>query len=253
MNSDDGYAPPELTLTGEESACSYLPGQVSRFEHRWAASLTEQRYERLLERGWRRFGRTLFRPACRHCHECRSLRIPLAQFRLSKSQRRCLRRNSDVRVVVRPPTLSDDHLQLYNDYHRDMAQRRGWPQRDITADDYYQSFIDGHFEFSREFLYLRDDRLIGVGIVDVTPRVQSSVYFVHDPHWRPQGPGTYSVLSEIGVGQAAGRDYQYMGYYIRDCGSMNYKNRFRPHQLLQSHVADSRQPVWRVPDPDDST
>jgi arginyl-tRNA--protein-N-Asp/Glu arginylyltransferase len=36
-----------------------------------------------------------------------------------------------------------------------------------------------------------------------------------------------------------------MGYYIRDCASMNYKNRFRPHEILQSYVADEEVPVWQ--------
>lgn len=252
MHSDDEFEPAELTLIGEESDCSYLPGRVSQFEYRWATTLSEERYERLLARGWRRFGRTLFRPVCRQCTECRSLRVSLSEFRPSKSQRRCFRHNTDVRVIVQAPTVTDDHLRMYNAYHRDMSERRGWPQRDISAQEYYQSFIDGHFEFAREFLYLRNDQLIGIGIVDQTCRVQSSVYFIHDPAWRPNGPGTFSVLSEIEAGRAEGRDYQYMGYYIRDCQSMNYKNRFEPHQLLQSHVADSQEPVWQFPDSDKS-
>ena len=43
-------------------------------------SLSPRRYEGLLERGWRRFGRTLFRPTCRRCSECRSIRIDLRNF-----------------------------------------------------------------------------------------------------------------------------------------------------------------------------
>lgn len=146
--------------------------------------------------------------------------------------------------------MTDEHIRLYNDYHRDMQQRRGWPFRETTEEDYYQSFLDGHFEFSREFLYLRDDRLIGIGMVDMTDRVQSSVYFIHEPQWRDRGPGTFSVLSEIEVGQAASRDYLYMGYYIRDSGSMNYKNRFRTHELLRDYISDSDLPVWEKPDSD---
>lgn len=145
---------------------------------------------------------------------------------------------------MRSPTVSDEHIRLYNKYHEDMTARRGWPVQQTTPEDYYQSFVDGHFDFAREFLYLRDGELIGIGMVDMTERVQSSVYFFHDPQWRNQSPGTFSVLSEIEVGQDANRQYQYMGYYIRDCGSMNYKSRFRPHEFLQGNVSEGQIPVW---------
>lgn len=235
-------------LAGYESDCSYLPGRPSRMEYRIANALSSECYERLLERGWRRFGRTLFRPRCPRCRECRSLRIVLSGFQPTKSQRRCLRRNQDVRVTVQRPTITNKHIQLYNDYHEDMSHRRGWPFRPTTRDTYQESFVDGDFEFAREYLYWRGDRLVGVGIVDVTDRVQSSVYFVHDPEWRDAGPGTYSVLQEIERGRSAGCDRLYMGYYIRDCDSMNYKNRFAPHEFLEEYVSDGEAPVWKRPD-----
>ena len=246
--NDEGIDSRELSLLGPDSVCSYLPDQTSRFEHRWIWTLRSEQYESMLERGWRRFGRALFRPACRACRECLSLRIVLPTVSLSKSQRRCLKRNGDVHVKIQPPTVTDEHLRLYNAWHQDMHLRRGWPLQSTTRDDYYETFVAGEFEFSREFLYFRDDRLIGIGLVDITPRVQSSIYFMHDPAWRDKAPGTFSVLSEIAAGKEDGRDYLYMGYYIRDCGSMNYKNRFRPHELLQDYVTDEQQPVWQLPE-----
>jgi leucyl-tRNA---protein transferase len=251
MNDDDGPVSAEMTVLGADSACSYLPDQLSRFEHRWIWSLSSQQYEALLSRGWRRFGRALFRPTCRTCRECRSLRVVLADAQATKSQRRCRNRNSDIRIIVQSPTVTEEHVALYNAYHSDMHQRRGWPLQTTTCDDYYGFFVDGEFEFSREFLYLQGDRLIGIGLVDMTDRVQSSLYFVHHPEWRDRSPGTFSVLSEIEAGQAAGREYLYLGYYIRDCRSMNYKNRFRPHEFLQSNVSDAETPVWALPKPDE--
>ena len=244
MNDHDGNLTAELQMQGAESPCPYLPDRLSRFEYRWTTDLSGEQLEALLERGWRRFGRSLFRPICQKCQECRSLRIILSEVQLTKSQRRCRNRNSDVRLIVQPPSVTDEHVRLYNNYHRDMHKRRGWPYQETSADDYYQSFVEGHFDFSREFLYVRDDQLIGVGLVDMTARVQSSVYFIHDPLWRSKGPGTFSVLSEIDIGRAADRDYLYMGYYIRDCESMSYKNRFRPHQFLRHFVSESESPNW---------
>jgi arginine-tRNA-protein transferase len=107
------------------------------------------------------------------------------------------------------------------------------------------SFIDGHFSFAREFQYRSDGRLIGLGLVDMTASVMSSIYFFHDPEWRDAALGTYSLLREIRDGQENGRQWLYMGYYIRECGSMNYKNRFRPHEILQRYVSDAETSDWR--------
>ena len=94
---------------------------------------------------------------------------------------------------------------------------------------------------------MRQGKLIGVGLIDMTPRVQSSIYFIHDPSWRPSAPGTFSILSEIQHGQASGRDHMYLGYYIRECESMSYKNRYTPHEFLRKYVPDVEVPVWQSP------
>lgn len=216
--------------------------------YRLAYRLTENRYEHLLERGWRRFGRTLFRPVCAACSACRSLRIVLRDFQPSRSQRRCRNQNQDVTLVIRRPSVTAEHISLYNRYHQDMHQRRNWPFREITSEQYFESFLDGSFGFAREFQYRSSGQLVGLGLVDVTPHIMSSIYFFHDPEWRDAALGTYSVLKEVEDGQLKGRDWLYMGYYIRDCGSMNYKSRFRPHELLKHMVSDEEEPVWSRPD-----
>jgi len=237
----------ELDMTGSVSECSYLPDRMSRMQYRLALSLKPERYEHLLERGWRRFGRTLFRPMCAACNECRSLRVDVSSFRLTKSQRRTRNRNADIELHVGPPTATDEHLDLYNEYHLDMHERRQWPFREICRDQYSESFMDGEFPFAREFQYRLNGKLIAVGLVDMTEHVMSSIYFYHAPDLRGRSLGTLSVLRELALGQETGRSWLYMGYYIRDCISMNYKNRFGPHQLLQQYVADEEPAVWQPP------
>ena len=237
----------EYEIPGEEGECSYLPTMRSKMMYRLVMDLSADRYEALLMRGWRRFGRTLFRPVCAACNECRSLRVDIARFQASKSQRRIRKRNIEVELVVRRPTVTQQHLNLYNDYHLDMNQRRRWPFREIDAEQYQQSFLEGDFSFSREFQYRLNGKLIAIGLVDMTPTAMSSIYFYHDPAYREAALGTYSVLCELDEGFRLNRNWLYMGYYIRDCGSMNYKNRFSPHQILQAYVADDQPPHWVTP------
>lgn len=234
----------ELEIEGSDSPCSYLPLQTARMTYRLAYKLTGSRYEQLLSRGWRRFGRTLFRPHCAACSACQSLRVILPEFTASKSQRRILAKAPELTLSIQKPSLSDEHIQLYNRYHEDMHHRRQWPYREINEDHYFDSFIDGHFSFSREFQYRHNGKLIALGLVDVTESVMSSIYFFHEPEWRDAAIGTYSILREVEEGRAHGCQWLYMGYYIRECVSMNYKNRFRPNQILQRYVADDQPPEW---------
>ncbi len=171
------------------SACSYLPRQIASLDVRLLSQLSGEAYEEWLQRGWRRHGIQFFRPACPQCAGCRSLRVPLARFRRSKSQRRIWQKNRGVRVEIGSPRVDTTHLQLFDAYHRDMQQRRGWPFTPIDAEAYVHAFLSGVFDFALEFRYFREDTLVGVGLVDQTPQALSSVYFYHDPAWRRRVPG----------------------------------------------------------------
>lgn len=201
-------------------------------------------FGQLLRRGWRRFGNYVFRPQCPICRSCRSIRVPTDSFSPTKSQRRNLSRNAHIDVEVTRPDVTDDHVDLFNAYHRDMSRRRGWPENSTSFQNYYESFIGGRFEFAREFRYWNEDRLVGIGIVDEVADGLSSAYFYHDPAWRRLGPGTFSMLTELQYAQEHGIPFAYLGYWIRDNDSMNYKAKFRPHELLETYVDDDTEPVW---------
>ena len=238
----------ELTqLDVPSQPCAYLPDRVATMEYRSGRRIAPEQFEHLLLRGWRRFGSIMFRPRCASCTACRSLRVCVDRFAPTKSQRQSLQKNNDVRVVVQPVSVTDQHVTLFNDYHEDMHRRRGWRLDSITADEYWWSFASGDHSFAHEMLYFRDEQLIGVGLVDLLPRSSSSVYFFHEPSWRVQSPGTFSLLTEIEMARSANRQHHYLGYWIEENQSMAYKSRFGPHELLREYIADHQTPDWREP------
>jgi len=162
----------------------------------------------------------------------------------SRSQRRTLQRNSQIRVVVQSPTVTMEHLRLYNAYHEDMHERRAWRRQSMTEESYAETFLAGDNGFAREFLYLDEDRLVGVGLVDMVADALSSVYFFHDPLWRSQALGVFSILHELQFAKEQGLRYQYLGYWISECQSMSYKAQYRPHEILQQYPADDEEPTW---------
>ncbi|PON11556.1 hypothetical protein C2W62_44190 [Candidatus Entotheonella serta] len=104
--------------------CPYLPAETASLTYRILVEISALDYENMLSRGWRRFGCEFFRPACLSCAECRSLRLKLQDFAPSRSQRRALKANADIEVVVQSPTVTPAHVALYNAYHQDMAARK---------------------------------------------------------------------------------------------------------------------------------
>lgn len=233
--------------TTSDYDCSYLPNRSARLEYRTVNLITKSAFGHLLERGWRRFGRELFRPVCRQCQECRPLRVLVDQYSPSKSQRRAVKRNANIQIVVRPPQLTVDHIRLFNAYHQDMHHRKGWSHVPISPAAYRYMFLGGDDGFAREFLYIDEGRLVGVGIVDVVGDAISSAYFFHDPQWRSQGPGVFSMVKEWEFAREHGLRHQYLGFWIKDCPSMSYKANYGPFELLSEFVEDDEIPEWKAP------
>src|SRR4051794_41793521 len=77
-----------FTFTTPATSCGYLPDETWRLEYEIVSAMTPAEYQRRLERGWRRFGFSMFHPKCPACQACRSLRGPGETFRPNRSQRR---------------------------------------------------------------------------------------------------------------------------------------------------------------------
>ncbi|TWT56826.1 arginyl-tRNA-protein transferase [Thalassoglobus neptunius] len=239
--------PEELLRTRETPRnCSYISGETACLEYRLFRRLRSSQVEYLLSRGWRRFGVNFFRPTCPSCTKCIPIRIRVAEFKPSKSQRRVQRKNSQITVARVSPTVSREHLDLYHRWHEDMTDRRGWAEANSTVEEYASGFLSGEFDCLHELRYFDGTQLVGVGLIDVLPNSLSSAYFYHDPEWRPRAPGTFSLLCELSLAKHLGLEYVYLGYWIEECPSMAYKNRFPPSEILTEFVDDDEEPTWRM-------
>ena len=215
------------------SRCGYLPDRDWRLEYRLARELSAEEYAGWMLRGWRHFGRTLFRPRCRGCDACRPIRVDVARFRPDRSQRRARKANeADLRLEVADPVAGPEQLDLYRRYHAHQAEAKQWPARqDEDEDDYHRSFVDNPFP-TREWRYYLGEALVGVGYVDPLPIGPSAITFVHDPAHRARSLGTYNVLALVDHARGLGQPHVYLGYHVADCPSMAYKARFGPSQVL---------------------
>ena len=229
---------PSARLTAFESrihlgnvpdVCPYLPDRIATFRiaNGFMGALL---YEQLLELGYRRNGDYMYRPVCRTCDECRPLRVLAQEFRRSKSQRRVWNRCAPVfQVSFGPPESDDERLELYRRYLR---FQHGDEAKEVDEDRYARFLTDsclgGH---TFELRFHAAGRLAGVGILDRLHDALSSVYFYFDPEYASISPGTFSALYEIELARRWGMSYYYLGYYISECASMNYKRLFRPCEI----------------------
>lgn len=230
-----------LYLTGDQP-CSYLPARQARslFIDPLAA-IDGPRYQWLLEQGFRRSGRFVYRPACRGCRACVPVRIPVADFIPDRAQRRNRRQNEDIDVRLRAPTFVREHFALYQAY---LAARH--PDGTMADDDEasYRRFLLEPWGGETRLMELRrGSELIAVAVTDVLPRALSAVYTFFDPAAADRGPGTCAILRQIAEAYRRGLDHLYLGYWIAACRKMRYKERFRPLETWDGHSWQRCQPA----------
>lgn len=220
-------------FTVSPSPCSYLPGQLCQMHYEIVSDIEPEEYQRRLQQGWRRFGHSLFHPACENCRECKSVRVPTASFQPDRSQRRTWSANArDLRLIIGEPAVSRAKLDLYDRFHVHQSETKGWREhRPKDAVNYFESFVANPFA-TEEWCYYIGERLVGVGYVDRLPAGLSAIYFFYDPAECSRSLGTFNVLSAIQNARDSRLPYVYLGYYVAGCRSLEYKGRFRPNEVL---------------------
>lgn len=226
--------PFKLPLTVvEEHSCPYLAGRKAQLRVGDATGLGGTRYAQLMDVNFRRSGSVVYQPVCRGCLECRQLRVLVNEFKHSKSDRRVLRKNSDLLLSVGRPALTLEKADLYARYVSSWHD-----DRSATAESVGQDLADFLYQPVADTLEMQHrtpgGRLLGIGILDVTPNGLSSVYFYFDPAERHRSVGHFAALLEIQLARSLGMDFYYLGYFVDKCRKMSYKMRYRPCEVLQA-------------------
>lgn len=214
---------------GPEFPCPYLQSRTARYRCFVADDVSPASYRALLDRRFRRSGRIFYQPDCPGCAECKQLRVLVADFKPSRSQRRIQRLNADLVIRVGKPQLTPEKWRLYARYLELRHDGTMSDKREDLHDFLFQSPVD-----SIEIDYFLQDRLVGVSIADRTSEMLSSVYMYFDPSHARRSLGTFSALWEIDYCRRSHIPYYYFGFYIRNCSKMSYKAGFRPCEVLTS-------------------
>ena len=216
-----------------EQPCSYLPGRIARKRAFLAEAMDGELYHDLMDRGFRRSGDFFYAMDCEGCRACVPLRVPVATFTPSKSQRRVLRRNPDVTLQAQRPQCTDDVWALYQRY---LAFQHPGSAQASERRSALESFLYANVVDSVELRYSVGDRLVAVSLVDVCSRSVSAVYHFYDPDERDRSLGVFSVLAEVDWAKQLGIPHYYLGYWVEGAETMHYKANYRPHEQLGDGV-----------------
>ena len=234
---------PENIFTSCEKNCPYIDGKSSTTKH-YLDEMDSPTYEKLLLRGWRRFGKHFFTPSCANCIECTSIRIPTEEFVFSRSYKRILKANKDTKLIIRKPTVSKEHMEVYAKYHDYKSETKGWEEDTNGTVEYYTAFVECAKDYGYEYAYYVGKKLVAVALVDMLPMGVSAVYCYYDPNYNHLSLGTYSILKQIEIAKENKIPYLYLGYWIAQNASLTYKSRFKPHEILLGRPSLDDEPVW---------
>lgn len=222
----------------EEFDCPYLKDQKERLLVAVDKDLhSKQSYSKLIGLGFRRSGEHIYRPHCKNCDACQSVRIASDAFKPTKSQKRILKKTAHLNTLWFNSPLGEqqlkDYYQLYERYirirHHDGSM---YPPSQSQFDSLLESvWLDC------AFLEIHDgDKRIAVSIVDCLDNALSAVYTFFEPSYADYSLGTLAILKLIETACEKGYRYLYLGYQVDECDKMNYKSRFFPHQrLIKNH------------------
>jgi len=218
-----------LFLT-EPHPCSYLENHTATtafVDPKIAIDSTA--YSRLSEYGFRRSGKHVYMPRCESCQACISTRVLAQLFLPSRQQKRCIRRNQDVKVIYGHHINTDEHYKLYEKYIIDRHfDGDMFPPNKLQ----YTNFIGTPMEYTRFLEFRLDGELIAASVVDVLETGFSAIYTYFDPDHSSRGLGNFAILAMLDLTRSSKQPYLYLGYMIKDCHKMNYKNRYRPLEFL---------------------
>lgn len=194
-------------------------------EEFFAGSISPAQLDALLEAGWRHFGTDFYRYSLNlYKGEIRRvipLRIRLANLRVSKSQRRVLRRNEELRVENRPIDITDEADKLFHCHKRRFDH--GVPS---SIYEFLSTEPDNVPCEAREIAVYNAERLVAVSYFDVGQEALSGIYAMFDPADAARRPGIFTMLKEIEYALQTGRKFYYQGYAYEGESFYDYKKRF---------------------------
>lgn len=195
-------------------------------EEFYSLEVLPRQLDLLLAKGWRHFGMQFFRYNLgvyrERIRRVIPLRIRLSDFSVSKSQRRILRKNQDLRIVIRPIEITHEKEILF-ERHKERFDH-GIPE---TLFDFL-SFSPSNVPCeAQEICIYKDEKLLAASFFDVGEKAVSGIYAMFAPEEKSRSLGILTMLYEIEFALENEKSFYYQGYAYDGESFYDYKKRFR--------------------------
>jgi arginine-tRNA-protein transferase len=218
-------------------SCGYLPNRAAQSLIATPQHLINaQTYSGLIQLGFRRSGKFVYRPHCEKCNACIPVRIPVDQFQPNRSQKRAFKKHHMFEASINPLAFQDEHYKLYAAYQ---AARHSSNEEE-TSDQYRDFLVQSNVK-SQAIEFRLNGELKIVSMVDVIEDGISAVYTFYDASIKTTTDnancyGTYSILWLIEWCKMLNLPYLYLGYWIQGSQKMDYKQNYQPQEALIDNV-----------------
>ncbi|AQS48807.1 MULTISPECIES: arginyltransferase [Thioclava] len=228
---------PQFYVTAPQP-CPYLDGRSERKLFTALQGESAEKLNNALSRqGFRRSQNVLYRPSCADCTACLSARIRVADFKLSKSQRRVMKKNGDLRRTATSPWATEEQFALFRRYLDARHADGGMADMDIFE---FAAMIEETPVKSRVIEYRETAAtpdsmraLIATCLTDVLDDGLSMVYSFYEPERIRDSLGTYLILDHVEIAKRVGLPYVYLGYWVPGSPKMNYKANFSALEIYK--------------------
>jgi len=186
-------------------------------------------YEHLIKSGFRRSHNILYNQVCADCNLCKSIRINVNNFKLSKSNKRVLNKNKNLFIKKLSNNPSKEQFILFKKYlefkHNDSEMN------EMNFHDYCKMF-DSKGINTKIYEYFYKGELAGCVISDFLEGSISMVYSFYSEIFLKNSFGKYVILDHFRLAKDLDMDYVYLGYWVEGSTKMEYKNSFNSSEVL---------------------
>ncbi len=216
-------------VSDDSDVCPYLPEQTARMPLCIPADgLSAEQFDKLLLAGFRRSGWFFYRTQCPNCCSCEPLRIEVANFKPSRSQRRAKSLGDlQLETQIAVPLLDERRLELFNRHRSERNLSHG--DVPVGEAEYCSFLLNSYVEVAELSLWF-EGKLIAVSITDVGHTGLSAVYCFFDPDFAWLSPGTYAILQQIELARKRDLRWLYLGMMVAENSHLKYKANYRPHE-----------------------
>lgn len=207
-------------------SCPYLDGEVERrIVTELSGNDADTLHNALSKGGFRRSHFMAYSPVCPNCTACIPVRVPVEKFKFSKSWRRLENKFSHLEAFDCQPIATQEQFMLFEAY-----QKGRHFDGDMASMDFfdYRSMVE-ETPVKTSMIEFRDEgKLVSALLMDHLDDGTSAVYSFFHNDKKYQGLGNYMVLWSIRYSMNKSLPYVYLGYLIKECRKMSYKERFTP-------------------------